>query len=160
MRDLDALRALLHSEPEIRAGPDEYCVLVADPDDFDEWKDCPPRRGQPFAQDGSEHEFCLLENGTVLLYTPLSEVPYLVVGANLREFLGLLLHGNGAQVGGLAYDWNETVAELAVGSVDEDDELTPAEQAVVARLTGIFELSRWTCLPERLRELEALLTVS
>lgn len=88
MRDLDTLRALLHSEPEIRAGLDEYCVLVADPDDFDEWKDCPPRRGQPFAQDGSEHEFCLLENGTVLLYTPLSEVPYLVVGANLREFPG------------------------------------------------------------------------
>lgn len=111
------------------------------------------------AQDGSEHEFCLLENGAVLLYTPLSDVPYLVVGADLRDFLGLLLHGNGAQVGGLAYDWDETVAELAVGSIDDDDELTPREQVTMARLTRVFDLSRWTRLPERLRELEARLTV-
>lgn len=96
----------------------------------------------------------------MLLYTPLSDVPYLVVGADLREFLGLLLHGNGAQIGGLAYDWDEIVAELAVGSIDDDgDELAPREQEAMARLTEVFELSRWPRLPERLRELKALLTV-
>ncbi|VXB76623.1 hypothetical protein [Nocardioides sp. AX2bis] len=154
--DLGALKALLRSDPVVEEGLDEYCVLVADADDFAPWVDAAPRVGEPFARDGSEHEFCLLPNGAVLLYTPLSDDPYVVVGADLREFLGLLLHGNGAQVGGLAYDRDETAEELADGP-DADEELSSSEQAALDRLTDVFGLVRWSDPRARLVELQALL---
>ncbi len=147
---------LIRSEPEIDEGLAEYCVLVAEGDSFDTWVDAPPRRGEPFAHDGSEHEFCLLDNGVVMLYTPLSDTPYHVVGADLREFLCLLLHGNGAQLGALAYSWDESVSELA-GGPDPDGELSDPERHALARLTEIFGLVRWPDPRARLTELEALL---
>lgn len=161
LEDLATLRALVASEEQVAEGLDQYCLLVDDPASFgeaDAWTDAPPRKGEAFAQDGSEHEFCLLEDGAVLLYTPLSDTPYVVVGADLREFLSLLLHGNGAHIGGLGYEYgrDEVVAELA-GDFDPDDESSEDELMALLRLTEVFGLARWPDVGARLVELEARL---
>lgn len=155
--DLVALKRLIRSESRVEEGLDQYCVLVGEPESFDEWTDAPPRRGAPFAGDGSEHEFCLLDSGAVLVYTPLSDTPYHVVGADLREFLALLLRGNGAQIGSLGYDWDATVDELAAGP-DPEEELSDDELHALDRLTATFELRPWPEVRRRLEELQVLLS--
>ena len=156
--DLAQLHALIRSEPDVAEGLDDYCVLVAEAETFGTWSDAPPRRGEPFAHDGSEHEFCLLEEGAVLLYTPLSDTPHVVVGADLREFLALLLLGNGAEIGGLGYEHgrNETISRLRQGP-DPDGDLTDLERQTLARLRESFALVPWPDPGARLDELAALL---
>lgn len=158
--DLAALRVLVDAEPAVREGLDDYCLLFVDPGekvDAEAWTGCPPRRGVLFAQDGSEHEYSLLESGAVLLYTPLSDRPYVVVGADLREFLALLLHSNGAGIGALGYDWEEAADELADGPGLDDEDVSEVERAALARLSEVFGLARWPVVRSRLDELQGLL---
>ncbi|QWC84458.1 hypothetical protein KLP28_12905 [Nocardioidaceae bacterium] len=151
--DLARLEELARTDEAFGQGLDGYNILLGDPSEHGEWADCPPRIGRSFAADGTEHEFSLLDNGAVVLYTPLSDTPYVVVGADMREFFALLLESNGSGVGALGYDLDEGVEELT----EPEDELEPDELLVIELLRAEFGVTPWTDHRARLAELQSLL---
>lgn len=156
VEDLERLRQLVRDEPRVGEGLDDRCFLLADPDeDAGEWTDCPPRPGVEVARDGTDHEFCLLDNGAVVLYSPLADEPYLVVGQDLREFLALLLDTNGSGIGALGDDREEGLGYLT--EPEEADESSIEETRAMQRLTEVFSLEPWADHDARLRELQPLL---
>lgn len=161
--DVERLRALSERDVTLREGLWELCLFVGRPERFDTWVGCPPRRGEPFASDGSEAEYLLLDSGAVCFYVPLADESHRVIGADLREMLALGLHGNWAGFDELAYRWDNGLAEVAA-DLAEGTALayrTPREEATVARLAAEFDLQPWpTTVPEvraRLIELQDLL---
>ena len=151
--DLQRLRELADADAAFAEGLDRWNILLGDPSEDGEWTDCPPRIGMTFASDGTEHEFSLLDSGAVVLYTPLSDTPYVVVGADMREFFALLLETNGSGVGALGYDVDEGVAALA----EQEDELDPEELLVLENLEREFGVTPWRNHRARLEQLQELL---
>ena len=148
--DLAVLRELVAAEEDVAAGLDEYCLILLAREQFDDWVGAQPRRGEPFASDGSEAEFCLTDDGVVLMYVPLADAPHLVVGEDLLEFLALLVTAHPAGLSVLAYRGLSAANAAAMDASGRSG----AEAFALARLAERFDLRPWPALRPRLDELQ------
>lgn len=155
MDDLERLSAFVNRDSATRRVFDGMGFLVMEPDQFDTWADCPPPPdgGTAFASTGGESEYYLMPDGSVVLYVPLADTPYVVVGRDLREFLALAVDV-GFVLDGLAYDWERAFVEMREqpfrDSVDDD------RRRLLDELSATFDLRPGADVQGRLTELRAL----
>jgi len=152
--DLEKLRAFVNRDPGTASAFSAMGFLVLGPDQFDPWVDCPPppAGGTPFASTGGESDYYLMPDGSVVLYVPLADSPYVVVGRDLREFLALAVEVSFV-LDGLADDWERELVEMQEQPWRED--LEAGDRALLDDLSDAFDLQPWTDIPGRLAELRA-----
>ena len=151
--ELERLLRFVARDDETRYTLDSMGLCLVEDGGAGEWTDCPPPpEGELFADTGGESEYYLRHDSSVALYVPLADTPYVVVGASIREWLALAVD-QGFTLDGLAYDWEDGLAELQ----DEPwrDELDPPEQRLLDELVTQMDLQPWADVPGRLAELRA-----
>jgi hypothetical protein len=132
-------------------------ILAAPPKNGGYW--CTPRNSVAFAWTGGDGVHYSLVNvpdmpidtAPIVMTVPMSDYPNIIVGANLREFLGLGCRFGYFALEQLAYDFDSTVDLLLAG--DFDPEATAADRSLLMRLSDAFGLKPWDDPGERLETL-------
>lgn len=119
-----------------------------------------PRNALTFASTGGDgvHNSVLdlgegISNASPIVMTvPMADQPNRVVGADLRQFLGLGLHSGYFILEQLQYDFAGTASELELRHWEQ--ELSPAGLALLAVLKQELALAEWSDIAGQLAQLE------
>ena len=157
MTDLDILRATIAKAEAAAPGHVDTLGLIPGDEMRPSGYEDTPEGARTFAWTGGDgvHFSLAGETGPVVMTVPMNwDHPNVVLGADLREFLGLGLRSGYFILEQLSYSPEEMLGALQTGIYST--QLSEDDRVALDMLREAFELREWSDIPRRFAELQQL----